>query len=234
MCTVTFIPNSSDGFWLTSDRDEAPNRETLHPDRYPGDETTLLYPKDALAGGTWLGASDRPRWVCLLNGGFEAHERQLPYAMSRGKIVTQLLEAADGLSMIDQFDLSGIEPFTIVMIEGEQDKSLYELVWDGRQSHFSEKPWAPHIWSSALLYSAEARQKRQSWFSDFLFRHLTPTAAEILDFHRTAGEGDIRTNLIMDLGFVKTRSISLFCKNQQEAYLRYEDLLTKQTTVTPF
>ena len=55
MCTITFIPKSNNDFILTSNRDEAPGRETFPPEIYEEEGVKLLYPKDALAGGTWIG-----------------------------------------------------------------------------------------------------------------------------------------------------------------------------------
>ena len=57
MCTVTFLPLKNDGFILTSNRDEQPNRITHPPLTVVEDETTLLFPKDEIAGGTWIGTS---------------------------------------------------------------------------------------------------------------------------------------------------------------------------------
>ena len=119
------------------------------------------------------------------------------------------------------------------MVEWQQDLKLFELVWDGSMVHFSEKPLAPHIWSSSLLYSEETKRKRETWFSEFLFNTLSPTRDEILEFHKTAGEGDIQTNLIMDMGFVKTKSITSFTKTDRETVMTYEDLETNQVTAVP-
>ena len=63
MCTLTFIPIENDGFILTSNRDEAPGRNTIEPKRYQEGGTELLFPKDELAGGTWIGVSDKKRLV---------------------------------------------------------------------------------------------------------------------------------------------------------------------------
>lgn len=228
MCTVTFIPKSLNDFVLTSNRDEAPNRATLLPSIYEINSTKMIFPKDASAGGTWIGTSEKNRLVCLLNGGFEPHERQEPYRMSRGLVVTDLLGAEDVKVTINSFDFSNIEPFTIILVDWNNGLDLHELVWDGTMTHFSEKPLMPHIWSSSLLYSESVKKKRESWFSDFIFNNLRPTESELLDFHKTAGEGDAKTNLIMDKGFVKTKSISQFSKQDSNSNFRYEDLETQE------
>ena len=62
MCTVTFLPLSNNDFILTSNRDEQRQRETLHPKIYEEDGIEMLFPKDKVAGGTWIGASSKKDW----------------------------------------------------------------------------------------------------------------------------------------------------------------------------
>lgn len=231
MCTVTFAPKPNDSFVLTSNRDEAPQRDTAPPKIYSIEGTRVLFPKDELAGGTWIGASEKQRLVCLLNGGFEAHQRRESYKMSRGVIVTHLLQTEDAPDALRLFDYSDIEPFTIILVDWKESLRLYELVWDGAESHFDEKSLAPHIWSSSLLYSSEVKRKRESWFSEFLMDTVNPSEEELLNFHRLAGEGDSETDLIMDRGFVKTKSISQISKKDQDICFTYEDLQSQHITI---
>ena len=227
MCTVTFIPKSLDGFILTSNRDEAPARRAIEPMVYNVNGVELLFPKDEVAGGTWFGLSSKKRLICLLNGGFTAHEREDNYRMSRGSIVTDLLTSEVVLTTLDHYNFNGIEPFTIILVDWKSELVLYELVWDGSISHFSEKPLAPRIWSSSLLYSDEMKKKREAWFSEFIFNNLNPSESELLEFHKTAGEGNKETDLIMDRGFVKTKSITQLSKSKPTTF-RYEDLQTSE------
>jgi len=224
MCTVTFIPNSLNEFILTSNRDEAPGRETLSPQVYKEDDVQLTFPKDVVAGGTWIGLSERKRLICLLNGGFVAHERKLVYRMSRGVVVRDLLLAKDVLSAIEVFDFHDIEPFTIVLVRWESEVQLYELVWDGVQKHLTEKPLVPTIWSSSLLYTSEVKEQREQWFSQFLFDSMRPSEKDLLKFHTTAGTGDKANDLIMDRGFVKTKSITQVLKKEETLAMLYEEI----------
>lgn len=230
MCTVTFAPKPNDSFILTSNRDEAPQRHTIPPKVYSLEGTRVLFPRDELAGGTWIGASEKKRLVCLLNGGFEPHRRRESYRMSRGIIVTELLKDEDASHAMKRFDYTDIEPFTIILVDWKKTLRLYELVWDGEEAHFDEKSLAPHIWSSSLLYTSEAKRKRESWFSEFLMATVCPSEEELLHFHRAAGEGDRETDLIMDRGFVKTKSISQISKKDEDICFLYEDLQTRNIT----
>ncbi len=226
MCTITFIPKTNNDFILTSNRDEAPGRETFPPEIYEEDNVKLLYPKDAVAGGTWIGASDKKRIVCLMNGGFVAHRREAFYRKSRGLVVKDLLKTANLKKEIESYDFSGIEPFTAVLIEWEAEIQLFQLVWDGEMYHFSEEPLAPQIWSSSPLYPENLKKKREQWFSAFLMETIKPSEEELLQFHKTAGEGDLNSNLIMDRGFIKTKSITQISKKEDVIEMRYEDLQT--------
>lgn len=226
MCTVSFIPTSENDFILTSNRDESPFRNTLIPEFYEEDGVKLLFPKDELAGGSWIGASDKNRLICLLNGGFISHVRKESYRLSRGVIVTYLLKTDNVFLSIESFDFSDIEPFTIILVTWEPILRLHELVWDGNQTHFTEKPLAPIIWSSSLLYSKEVKIKRQAWFSDFLENQQSYTKENLLNFHKTKGEGNKENDLIMDRGFVKTKSITQFSSKKGVGNMRYEDLKT--------
>ncbi|MFT5249258.1 MAG: hypothetical protein ACI93P_000983 [bacterium] len=226
MCTVSFIPKANGDFILTSNRDESPNRSTILPGFYQLNDTRLLFPKDEIAGGTWIGASDEKRLICLLNGGFEAHIPKDVYRLSRGVIVKNLLTVKDALAEIDLIDLSDIEPFTIILVEFSKGLKLYELVWDGENKCFSEKELKPIIWSSSLLYSKEIKFKREKWFSEFIKNNVNPNQNNILSFHKNAGEGIEKSNIVMNRGFVRTKSITLFEKAGNIELMRYEDLQT--------
>ena len=102
MCTVTYLPLGNNNFILTSNRDETPSRKTISPKIYEEDGVKLTYPKDELAGGTWIGTSNKNRLVCLLNGGFESYERETCYKMSRGIIVKAILKSDDFENYIHQ------------------------------------------------------------------------------------------------------------------------------------
>lgn len=234
MCTITFIPKSNNDFILTSNRDEAPGRETFPPEIYEEEGVRLLYPKDAVAGGTWIGASEKKRIVCLMNGGFVAHERKPFYRKSRGLVVKDLLKTDNLKEEIANYDFSEIEPFTAVLIEWETETQLFQLVWDGADYHFSEEPLAPQIWSSSPLYPENLKKKREQWFSAFLMETIKPSEEEILHFHKTAGEGALDSNLIMDRGFIKTKSITQVYKNSNAVVMRYEDLQKDEINTSEF
>ncbi len=233
MCTVTLIPTQENNFILTSNRDEAVNRKTLLPEFYKVNKTRMLFPKDAVAGGTWIGVSDKNTMICLLNGGFEIHERQASYRQSRGVVVKDLLEADDLEKAISDYNYKGIEPFTIVAANWQSDLLLFELVWDGKQKHFKTLEKETHIWSSSTLYTREMKSMRQKWFEVFEDQNVL-MADTLMDFHKNAGVGDKNVDLQIDRDFLKTMSITQIVKNEEELTMRYENLQNKEVSTVVF
>lgn len=232
MCTVTFLPQDS-GFVLTSNRDEALERPTLAPQIYNDNGVSLLFPKDEIADGTWIGVSSSKRLVCLLNGGFKAHQRAKQYRLSRGVVVKDVLKSKNLLSTIYEYRLEGVEPFTIVIVDWNKKIKIYELVWDGVSKHLAEKPQKPTIWSSSLLYTAEIKEERQRWFLDFLGQSNINNET-ILHFHKTAGNGDAANNLVMKRSYVSTKSITMVSHLNNKTEMYYEDLQKQTITNTIF
>lgn len=226
MCTVTLLPNSSinNGFILTSNRDEAADRRAIPPEIYDIDGVKILFPKDEVAGGTWIGVSENCRLICLLNGAFEAHERKAEYRKSRGVVVKELLSAADIDSALDKYFLKDIEPFTIILVGWSENLRFLEFVWDGNLRHIKELPLKPHIWSSSPLYNEEMRQSRLKWFAEFLKGETS--SEKLLNFHHSGGEGNKEIDFIMDRGFVKTQSITQILNFQHYTKMHYKDLTT--------
>ncbi len=231
MCTVTFIPKKNGDFILTSNRDEMPQRETLPPNVYNEEGINLLYPKDVVAGGTWIGLSSRERMVNLLNGGFVAHTRKPSYPKSRGLIVKELLMAKSSKDYIEYTDFADMEPFTIILVEWHETLQLYQLVWDGEEKHLQKMKIQHTIWNSAPLYTPEMTLLRKEWFSDFLNTENLD-AANILNFHRNAGAGDKHTDLLMDRGFIKTVSITQVEKSSKNLRMHYKDLHSDESEKT--
>lgn len=225
MCTVTLLPVSDkiNGFILTSNRDEAAEREALPPEFYSENGIKMLYPKDKLAGGTWIGVSERKRLICLLNGEFKPHIRETSYRLSRGVVVKDLLEAISIDEAVENYNFNNIEPFTIVAVDWNTSLRFLELVWDGRKKHFKDLDLKPHIWSSSPLYSSEMKKMREKWFQEFQQKNILDSKS-IWNFHISAGIGDPEIDVIMDRGFVKTQNISQIESVKNITEMRFMDL----------
>ena len=225
MCTVTLLPISAkkNGFILTSNRDEAAKREALSPDFYSENDTKMLYPKDKLSGGTWIGLSDQNRLICLLNGEFKPHIRESSYRLSRGVVVKDLLGAVSIDEAIENYNFNNIEPFTIVAVDWNSGLRFLELVWDGKIKHFKDLELKPHIWSSSPLYTLEMKRTRETWFQEFQ-KSNKPNAKSLWEFHTSAGIGDPEIDVIMNRGFVKTQNITQIESAQDNIEMRFMDV----------
>lgn len=223
MCTVTIFSKNKTDFILTSNRDEAPHRISRDPDFYDVEGTKLLFPKDELAGGTWIGVSEKNRLICVLNGGFKYHKRKAHYRASRGVVAKDFMIADDITRTIQNYYLEDIEPFTMVIADWNNTLRFFELVWDGRNKYLNELPLEPKVWSSSTLYSEDMKAKRQAWFKNFKSENDL-NASTILKFHKTAGQGNLDYGVVMDRGFVKTTSITQVEKKGDLVEMRYENL----------
>jgi uncharacterized protein with NRDE domain len=226
MCTVTYLPLGNNNFILTSNRDETPLRKTIPLETYKENGVELTYPKDALAGGTWIGASTKNRLVCLLNGGFKNHTRNRYYKISRGVIVKKILSTDNGVAYINNFDFTDIEPFTLILIDYHLQLEAYELVWDGIKKHFKKLAEEPKIWSSSSLYTEEMKVLRKEWFSDWLAKNDVFQQEKIVDFHQNENLGNTEISLKMKRAFVETVSITSVKKIASNVEMTYLDLRT--------
>ncbi len=196
MCTVTCIPTHK-GWYITSNRDERILRKpALIPQHYTNNNHTLLYPKDADAGGTWIVMHSNGNAAVLLNGAFVKHIPQPPYRRSRGLVLIDIITDENPLQNFLEANLQGIEPFTLIILA---DKLLYECRWDGSMGYHKLLDGSlPHIWSSVTLYEDRIIRKREQWFRDWLIIHPTPEMNDIMHFHQFAGDGDTENDIRMN------------------------------------
>ncbi|MEO2064817.1 MAG: NRDE family protein [Christiangramia sp.] len=226
MCTVTLAsqPDSPNGFVLTSNRDEAISRHALLPEYEKYHSRNLYFPKDAQAGGTWIGVSDLQRCLCLMNGAFEPHIRKAGYRKSRGIVVKDILAETGKLSeVLEHYDLKGIEAFTLVAVDWSNGLQFIELVWDENKKHLQKLSLKPHIWSSSPLYDQNMKKSRRQWFQQF--RETHELHADMLrDFHLNTEKDNTEYGLIIDRGFLKTQSVSQIISSDQGIRFWFRDL----------
>src|SRR3954467_7532888 len=196
MCTVTFIP-LKDTIILTSNRDEKYSRkQALPPQQFDFTGGTIIYPKDADAGGTWIAMNEDGNAAVLLNGAFVKHVPTPPYKKSRGQVMLELIQTDRPVRSFVRADLVHIEPFTLVIIE---NRCLYECRWDGNQKYCKQLPvYRPHIWSSATLYTEDIVKKREQWFAKWLNNNPAPSQEDVIHFHLFGGENDKHNDLRMN------------------------------------
>lgn len=233
MCTVTFLPKGPQSYILTSNRDETPKRAALHPAGYSVFGRQLYFPKEPLAGGTWIVTDKRHFTLCILNGAFEVHKRTPPYRLSRGQMILEFFRYGSVSTFLEEYDFTGIEPFTLVLVDSTASTDLTELVWDGVAAHIQKLDVdQPHIWSSATLYPKEIANQRKAWFRSWLEERTRFDQSEIINFHKYGGRGDLWNNFVMKRGDnLETVSITSIEKANEFA-VKYEDLLTKEVSLS--
>lgn len=227
MCTVTFIPGRKNCFTLTSNRDESATRSPQNITQIEQNGVHLAFPRDTMAGGTWIAVSNNGKVVCLLNGAFEFHRHEPPYKRSRGIMVLDYFSYDKAESFFEDYDFEGMEPFTMIIFDRSR---LFEFRWDETKKHIKPLDLSKrHIWSSSTLYNQEVKAKREEWFADWLAQHPNPGQQEIMKFHKTAGDGDPRNDVVMNRdGIVQTVSVTQILKTPTHIELNYHDLLNQQ------
>ncbi|GAB4044702.1 NRDE family protein [Spirosoma litoris] len=249
MCTATFLPRPDGGFILTHSRDEQTIRPTaLLPKTYfhydqDAECRPLVYPKDPQGGGTWI-ATSAFTTVCLLNGGFKAHQPMPPYGSgqpkhSRGLVPLHVFDYDTIDEFLERYDPTGLEPFTLLLAQmtgtlaaGSPASRLIEVRWTGRRLFINDKdPDRPHIWSSATLYAPDIIEKREGWFHDWLYQHPQPTVEQIRHFHRYAGDGDNYNAIRMNRNNgLMTLSLTSIIHEDETVTMRYYDFIQQQST----
>lgn len=223
MCTVTFVP-SKNGIFLTSNRDETRDRiPACLPEAHNYHGCELIYPEDPQGGGSWIALKANGDSAVLLNGGFIKHEPEPPYRKSRGWVLIDILGSSNPVSHFRLINLNGIEPFTLILLIA---CCLWEVRWDGLHKYCVSLPAdKPHIWSSVMLYGHEVVLKREQWFREWWESTKEIHLDSVLDFHRYAGNGDVRNDLVMYRANQKcTVSITTICNTRAGSYMIYKDL----------
>jgi len=206
MCLVSYIPLSGNEYCITSNRDEAPTRAAYQIQEDTVADQKVYYPADTL-GGSWIVCSENKRSVCLLNGAFIRHERQLPYRMSRGIMMKEFFKFSNAVDFLEGFDFRRIEPFTMVIAE---PLYLFEFRWDSEIKHIKTlQRDQTYVWSSSTLYDVDAIEKRQDWFNEELDKVDNLSPELIVNIHKAGGAKDRSIGFLMNWeDRVRTISIS--------------------------
>ena len=141
MCTVTWW-RTSGGYEIFFNRDErrtrkparAPSVHTLHTTRY-------VAPEDGDAGGSWIGANEYGLSLCLLNHYSASAADAAPGRISRGLLLTSLMDAAsvaDVSQRLKHVALADYSPFFLVAIDAASPATVH--AWDGRSMVSYEVP----------------------------------------------------------------------------------------------
>lgn len=232
MCTVSFVC-ANGKIIITSNRDEQIVRPSSPPKNYRINNKKIIFPKDPKAGGTWFAVDDDATVLVLLNGAAEKHQWQPPYRKSRGLIVLDIISEVNPLQSWESIDLDAIEPFTMVLY---QEQKLYQLRWNGDQKETLILDTSKqYIWSSSTLYSQEIRNKRASWFYQFLETSPNVTEKELIHFHHYTHIDNPENGLVINRNnSLRTLSITQAVIEQNKVNLMHYDLMNKDEFANSF
>lgn len=195
MCFVAFYTQHNTR-WLLSNRDENIQRlAALPPAQHQLGNYTLLFPRDAKAGGTWVAVRNDGVAAVLLNGGAYPHISKPPYRHSRGVIIPHILQSPLPEKAFEAMLLEGIEPFTLVLSHWEY---LVWYQWDGFDvhKHFEKETHFP-CWSSSTLYNPNQQLERKTYWEKWANQIADPDATDFLTFAASALPGETNTMIKM-------------------------------------
>jgi uncharacterized protein with NRDE domain len=164
VCTASWLIRP-DGFELFFNRDESLRRgRALGPERLELEGARVLAPRDADAGGTWIGVNEHGLALGLLNG---ASARPAPSApTSRGLLVRALLSAPDvdeALARLARADLDRYRGFTLALFAPGRAPVLQSF--DGVALRSEE---AGRFVASSSLDGGRARRERARVLDELL------------------------------------------------------------------
>jgi len=211
VCTVTFLPGlPRGGYLLATNRDESPRRlPALAPYATELGRRLVLAPRDADAGGTWIGVDEHGFALCVLNGDRPAAAPAPADTVSRGRLVMELLarrspqEVGADLEMRARAGGLRFKPFKLVAVqpgEGAAPARLVRADWDGKALAWSGLDGPGCVVSStfepegvaaarSLAFARFLQSVRPDLRADATEEQLDALAAEQHDFHASHAAG---------------------------------------------
>ena len=226
MCTVSFVKKDNGEVILTSNRDEKTHRATLPPQEYNIGGEKVAFPKDELAGGTWIALGEEGTFCCLLNGAFEKHISKGNYKRSRGQIVLDVFRSTSVDDFLNTVDLENVEPFTLIIYQSAIQK-LKLLVWDEKEKHISNLDIdEPHFWGSATLYTKDFTDIRRNQF----FEHIKNNKEEKSIFQKHSSTKEHGGFVLNNRDGIETVSVTQIILTELKGSMNYFVLDKKFTT----
>lgn len=227
MCTVSFVATNGK-IIITSNRDEKVIRPSaIKPKKHFINNKKIIFPQDPKGGGTWFAIDELGTILVLLNGANQKHKVKLPYRISRGMIVLNMISSLSPKEFWKDINLDNIEPFTLVLF---QENELFQLRWNGK-----DKDNIPfdinknHVWSSVTLYPKKIRENRTDWFHSFLDSKAILSETEILHFHRYTEKDNPKNGLVINRNDeLKTLSITQSVVTVNEVAILHYDLISNK------
>jgi len=182
---------------LVSNRDEEHTRPAAeapqaHHDRAPA----MVFPRDPVGGGTWIGANDRGLIATLLNGN-PPFDHRPPQPRSRGELVRSLLSCSDlddCERALASVDWARYPACRLVVSAAEGARSWW---WDSRELASEQHPADAWLFftSSGLGDELVAVPRRALWDEWFTPGEHPFVRQDLFHRHRWPERGELSVNM---------------------------------------
>lgn len=192
MCTVTVIPvmgATGLGVRLVSNRDESRGRVRTQLPRVFDvvDGGHAIWPTDPQGGGTWIAASEQGVVMSLLNANLLSPEPLPSDIVSRGRIITSILEsqaansARAAIAALRTLDLSKFAPFHLVVADRE---TICDAYWDRSRINLNERALGETVcFSSSGLGDLFILPRKTLWERWCLEHGVSPESQDAFHNH---------------------------------------------------
>jgi len=163
MCTVSWQFDTS-GYQLFFNRDELNSRQpALPPEIKRHQNTHIIAPTDADAGGTWISVNEHGLTLCLLNNYAAQAQIETNAWISRGQLVQNLshFSATDSLlNHVQSIELNDYRPFDLLVLS--LNGHPWQLSWNGSELQLIKNPDMP-LTSSSFQTDAVIESRLQQF-----------------------------------------------------------------------
>ena len=217
MCTLT-VSIEGGAYSLTMNRDELLERGESGLHQYGAGDKAILYPRDAQAGGTWVGVNARGVTLCLLNR-YDGHYRvDCP---SRGELIPEGLRHGDEHGVrrwLNALDPAPYNPFSLVLIS---QSGVSRLLWDGQRAIRDQPEAAPWFFmtSSGERFGEVEATRRQQF--DRWRQSGQPFIGAFPAAHLNCDPADPGSSILVERSYAHSKSVVRIDVGQQELKLHY-------------
>lgn len=225
MCTFTAVKSADNVLFLTMNRDEKRMRleAGLEVQCYSNGE--IVFPKDAEAGGTWLGSNSDGVVCALLNRYQDTATPNAANMCSRGAIIPDALRFG-GFDAVCQHlqsvDFSVYQPCNVLVFSLQQARCFG---WSGQALHVSDvSSEQPYMLTSSSVEAAYTLSYREGLFRQWAqsYKEATLGAESVLaEYHTATKTGAESESVLMSRALTHTKSISQIVMSEYSQELHY-------------
>ncbi len=222
MCTALIYRNlQTKEFGLGFNRDESfLRKKAKFPSYYESNNLKILSPRDGDYNGTWIGVNSKGDVYAILNL-YEVKIVSIAKPISRGWLVSQLLEQKTSIQNLNKEFLRDFLPFRLIYLTLER---TYLFTWDGKDLEIQqdEKDW--QVYASSALHGKEAERIRKQTFEKNFLQNLTHNFTQISKNYLSCHipeKGSLSPCMHRDVAHTVSQTI-IYIQNRI-AHLEYKD-----------